>query len=608
MGKSAVLFAGAGAALVGLLIACGAPQEELTPDQIAFQKRQKDNALLAQTVRNPRTGEYAKGKPGGTWTDAITQDPKTFNPVLSKDAETNSVIGPLTDALLDYDRLTRTWKPLAAESYEVKTDPVQGTMDVYFTLRDDLYWTTLDDPAKIVKVTADDAVFWYNEITGDPAMQDSGYAQQFTEMPNGTQARITIQKISDRRFVFHYPRTNAFPELSCNMSFGPKYIFEPAKKAKGAQGVLELWSVATNPKTIPGYGPYLIESYRPGIEVVLTRNPNYWRKDAWGQPLPYIEKLVYKFIPNQDTEKLKFLAGELDNYTLRPEDLDELVKKQKDYTVYAAGSVLSASFISWNQNPRNLDKKYLHWFTSQEFRQAMSCYFPRDRVIRQVYRGLGTPALGFFPKANPFYDPEVGQKFGYDPAKGLSLLTGLGYKKDAQGILKDDQGNPVEFDLMVLNTTNLTTDIGSIYADELKQAGIKLNLRQVDFSKLVESLSKTYDWQAVLIGLSGSSLFPTEGSNVWKSRGDLHLWNPHQSKPATPWEARIDHLYSEGESTQDKKAAQKIWTEFQQTILDQLPVMYTIHPDSFVAYRNKWGNVFPDTEAPGDSLYFFQKD
>ena len=88
------------------------------------------------------------------------------------------------------------------------------------------------------------------------------------------------------------------PELSSNMDFGPRYIFEPVKKAKGDEGVLDLWSVDTDPKTIPSVGPYYIESYRPGVSVTLVKNPNYWRKDDYVQPIPYIQKEIVRIVPN----------------------------------------------------------------------------------------------------------------------------------------------------------------------------------------------------------------------------------------------------------------------------------------------------------------------
>jgi peptide/nickel transport system substrate-binding protein len=73
------------------------------------------------------------------------------------------------------------------------------------------------------------------------------------------------------------------------------------------------------------------------------------------------------------------------------------------------------------------------------------------------------------------------------------------------------------------------------------------------------------------------------------------MWNPLQREPATEWEARVDYLYNEGSYTVDENNAAEIWNEYQEIILEQLPVIYQVHSLSFSGVRNKWDNVFYDT-------------
>ncbi|HET6488063.1 MAG TPA: ABC transporter substrate-binding protein [Spirochaetia bacterium] len=589
------------------LAACGPRVAQLTPDQVAFQKKVEQNALLAKTVNRPgSTAPYPKGAHGGTWQSDLNDDPKSFNMLHSQDTETDAVVGVLADYLLDYDAYKRQWKPNVA-SYEVKVNDQAQTMDVTFTLRDDLYWTTLADPSKKVKVTSDDVVYWYNDIVGDQALQQSGYSGQFLQMPDGGKKHIDMEKIDDRRFVMHYPRIVAMPELSSNMNFGPRYIFEPVKKAKGVEGLLNLWSIDTDPKTIPSMGQYYIQSYRPGVGVTLVRNPNYWKKDDYGQQLPYIDTIEMKIVPNRDTEKLKFLANELDSYSLRPEDLSDMVAKDpRNYSVYYAGPSLGAAFISWNQNPKNLAPKYLKWFSNTTFRQAMSCFLNRDRIVTEVYRGLADPDLSFFAKPNPFYDPAIAEQYTYNPARGKELLAEIGIKPNANGLMQDSEGNVVTYDLEVTVENNVAVDIANIFADELKKVGITLNVKPLQFQKIVQTLMQTYDWQCVMISV-GSNYFPIQGDNVWLSSGNLHLWNPLEAKPATAWESQIDDLYWKGYSTRDNAEAKKIWDQYQRIILDQLPVMYLTYPDVFSAYRDRWANLRVDALSAPDMNYVYLK-
>jgi peptide/nickel transport system substrate-binding protein len=597
---------GACAALLVFLLGCGRAVPQKTPEQIAFLQKQEQNSVLAKAVYAPgSTAPYPKGRAGGTWLTAINDDPKSFNPLHAQDAETTSIVGVLSDFLLDYDAYARQWKPAVA-SYKVSVDEKASTMDVTFTLRGDLFWTSQADPKLKEPVTSDDVVFWYNEIVGDPALQQSAYAGQYLQMPDGTKKHIDIEKIDEKTFVLHYPRIVAMPELSSNMDFGPRYIFQPVKKAKGTEGVLDLWAIDTDPRTIPSMGGYFIQSYAPGVQVAQAKNPAYWRKDSYGQSIPYLGRVENRIVPNKETEKLKFLAGELDSYVMRPEDLDEMLNKTpRDYTVYYSGPDIAAGFIAWNQNPKNLAPKYLKWFSNTAFRQAMSCFFNRDRVISEVYRGLAEPALSFFPKPNPFYDPSIKEQFTYDPARGKELLAGIGITPNAKGLMQDRDGNLVAFDIEVPVERNLSIDIASIYADELKKVGITLTVRPIQFQKIVESLMQTYSWQAVMISV-GSNYFPIQGDNVWLSSGNLHLWNPLQPKPATAWEAEIDSLYWQGFSERDPVKAKAIWDRYQRLILDQLPVMYMVYPDVFTAVRGGFGNVRVDTIQAPDMNYVYQ--
>jgi peptide/nickel transport system substrate-binding protein len=123
--------------------------------------------------------------------------------------------------------------------------------------------------------------------------------------------------------------------------------------------------------------------------------------------------------------------------------------------------------------------------------------------------------------------------------------------------------------------------------DEAAKIGIKITIRPTDFQRIVEQLSATYDWSSVIIGL-GANFFPTQGSNVWPSSGNLHLWHPLQKEPETEWEARIDSLYNEGRFTLDREKAKAIWDEYQKILLEQCPVIYLVRQRSFFALQNRW--------------------
>jgi peptide/nickel transport system substrate-binding protein len=481
----------------------------------------------------------------------------------------------------------REWTGRCATG-EVVVDEAAGTLDVIYTLRENLYWSFYENARPPVPVTSDDVIFWYDEIQGDREFQSSSYNSQFVTMEDGGQERIAIRKIDDKRFAFRFPRITSDPFLATNMEFGPAFIYREAKEKGGTEGVLDLFNVSTDPKTIPSMGKWFLTEYIPGQRLVYKRNPDYWKKDSAGQSIPYPEENIVQILPDQNTQFLVFKEGGLEAYRSRPEDLNELIEKQDSgYTVFNAEGGLGAMLWSFNQNPKNKDAPYYQWFTQKEFRQAMSCLLNRDRIISQVYRGLAEPKLDFFPPPNPYYNPDITLQYLYDTGRAVELLQSIGIKRDWRGIMRDGKGRRIEFDLSIPSDVTVTADTASIIRDEMEKLGITVNIRAVDFQKLVEQLTATYDWQSLIIAL-GSNFFPIQGSNVWPSDGNLHLWYPLQEKPATEWEARIDYLYNEGMYTIDKEKARVIWDEYQRILLEQCPVIYLLRPRSFYALLNRW--------------------
>jgi peptide/nickel transport system substrate-binding protein len=571
-----------------LLFSCGGG-EELSLEEIEARGSEGLDEILAKTASKPWRGEeFAPGVLGGIWNSSVTNEPKSFNLLVAeRDSETVLIVGRMHDYLMDYDVVRREWKGRCAEP-ELVVDEEAGTLEVVYTLRDDLYWSFYEDARPRVPVTSDDVVFWYDEIQGDERFQSSSYNSHFITMEDGGEAHIDIRKIDEKRFAFHFPRLDADPYLATNMNFGPAFIYREAKLSGGVQGVLDLFNVAADPKTIPSMGEWFLTEYVPGQRLVYRRNPDFWKKDAAGVGIPYPDENIVQILPDKNTEFLVFKEGRLEGYASRPEDLNELIENQHaGYTVFNADGSLGAGLWSFNQNPKNKDAPQYAWFTQKEFRQAMSCLLNRDRIAAQVYRGLAEPKLDFFPSPNPYYNEDIKLEYLYNPDRAAELLESIGIRRDWRGVMRDAEKRRIEFDLSIPSDAAVTADTASIIRDEMEKVGIRVNIRTVDFQKLVEQLSSSYDWQSVMISL-GANFFPTQGSNVWPSTGNLHLWHPLQESPATGWEERIDYLYNEGKYTINRERAGKIWDEYQRILLEQCPVIYLMRPRSFFALRNRW--------------------
>ena len=239
----------------------------------------------------------------------------------------------------------------------------------------------------------------------------------------------------------------------------------------------------------------------------------------------------------------------------------------------------------------------------------MSCLLNRDRIISQVYRGLAEPKLALFPEPNPYYNADISQQYLYDVKRAEKLLAAIGIRRDRKGVMRDAKNRAVEFDLTIRSENTIMNDIASIIRDDLDKMGIKLNIRILDFQKQVELLFNTFDWDSVLMALSGANIFPSQGSNVWPSSGNLHMWYPNQEKPATEWEARLDYLYNEGCYTIDREKAQAIWDEFQRILLEECPIIHLLRPRSFFALQNRWDftNFYYDNLNGAETSFLFMK-
>lgn len=566
------------------------------------------------------------GKQGGYWNMRIASDPMTFNTLTARDGDSRMAIDWLSSSTVTYDVFTKKWEA-GLVSYTIENDLKQDRQTIICTINDNALWY-LPDSGKTVPITSEDIAFWFNEIEGDIALQHPGYAGHFVQMEDSSTAQITIEVLSQKQYQFNFPRIASDPILEIANDFGPHFIFAPVKKeayqksykkaltdlskknlsqqeieqqakeiasSAAAAAVNNLFSINSDPKKIPTCGPFYIDSYQPGIKITLKRNPYYYLKDKEGNPLPYIDGLIYHIIRDDESAILEFLNGTIDTVGIPHEKLERLLEEQKrlDFSIYFGGAALASSFICMNQNPVAMPQNSFKWFSQKEFRQAISCLINRDEIISQIYLGLAAPNNDFFNKANSMYNPAVQMQYGYDPNRAMELLHKIGMRQNQKGQLVDKQGEVVSFNFSYASDSDTSEKIASIIAHNISKAGIDVKLKPTDFQKIVNSLIKTYDWEMVNVSLGGN-YWPTGGSNVWQSSGNFHLWRPNQETPATPWEAKVDELYNKGRFASDEKSAFKFWNEYQELILEQIPLIYLPYPYSFRAFNNRWENITYD--------------
>jgi len=214
----------------------------------------------------------------------------------------------------------------------------------------------------------------------------------------------------------------------------------------------------------------------------------------------------------------------------------------------------------------------------------------RQAIIDQVYAGQAIAEYGPESPADKFFfDPRVMQ-YPYDLDKAAATLAEAGFKKGADGLLRDADGHPVEFIISTNADNQDRVAIGNIIRQDLEKLGMHVTLAPEAFNTLVNKLVESYKWEAMVMGLTGG-IEPHNGQNVWKSSGSLHMWNPKEAAPATPWEAEVDRYFNLAATTVDQTRRKAYYDKYQEIIAEQVPVVYTAIPNAYVAVRNKFGNI-----------------
>lgn len=150
----------------------------------------------------------------------------------------------------------------------------------------------------------------------------------------------------------------------------------------------------------------------------------------------------------------------------------------------------------------------------------------------------------------------------------------------------------MSFSLATNEDNEVRQAIGLVFVDNMKQLGIDVRLQPLDFNTFVAKVMNSFDYEAGLLGLTGS-WDPHGGWSVYHSSGRLHMWYPAQEAPATPWEARIDELMESQLRTLDPEERRGYFFEVQEILAREQPMIYTVTVNSYEGLQERWRNLDP---------------
>jgi peptide/nickel transport system substrate-binding protein len=333
--------------------------------------------------------------------------------------------------------------------------------------------------------------------------------------------------------------------------------------------------------------------------MTFTRNPHYWRRDASGGQLPYLDRLVVELVKAQDAEMMRLQAGSIDLMTqadVRPGDIASLrrLRDQGSLQLVEPGVGVDPNMLWFNLTPAATAKnqKARAYLTRAEFRQAISYAVDREAIANTLYLGAAVPVYGPVTPGNRTWYSDAAPKYPYDLNRARALLAGIGLAdRNGDGMLDDGAGRPVRFSI-ISQAGHLRAQTATMIQEHLKRAGVAVDVVELDPPAIFGRYAAG-DYDTIYFGLQASSLDPAMNMDFWLSAGGNHVWNPDQKAPATPWEKQIDDLMQRQAAESSLAERQKLFAEVQRIVGENLPAIYFVTPKVTVAMTRRVGGAEP---------------
>jgi peptide/nickel transport system substrate-binding protein len=482
--------------------------------------------------------------------------------------------------LIHINRETQKTEPALAKAWNVSPDGLHWTLE----LRRGIEFSD-GHP-----FTADDVVFTFQVIYDERSQSP----QRDLLLLNGKP--IGVRKIDAFHLAFDLPEARAVADrLFDGIYILPRHLLEPAWKAGK---FADAWTLATPPAGIAGLGPFRLKSYTAGQQIVLERNPHYWKQDSAGYVLPYLDTVHFLPVGSEDNQVLRFQAGDTDIISrVGPRNFAVLEKDQaqRDYRMQDLGASLENTFLVFNLGDSGGDREIAarqSFLRRKAFRQAVSAAIDRASLVKLVYGGRANPLAGLVAPGNrAWIDTSLTPPVrSLDRARQLLTADGFRWKN---GTLLDPGGQTVEFSLLLSNTNAERKQMAALIQDDLKPLGIRVNITPVDSPSLGSMVQKTRRFEAALMAFATADADPNPDLAVYLSDGGNHLWNPSQTKPATPWEAEIDGLMRRQQVTLKYSERRQLFDRVQQIMADNLPMIALVSPNILVGAKKGLRNFRP---------------
>lgn len=435
------------------LAACGG-DEAKEPAEKPAETEKEEGAAEEQ-----KEEETKAPQPGGNLIVGSIGEPTTFNPYWSQDSASSDVIGLVFDSLLGANDKAEPI-PAMAEKYETSEDGLTWT----FFLKKGLVWSDG------TPITAHDVVFSLDipRQEGYDGPRASSFAPIETlEAVDDHTVKIVLNK-KEAKFVW----------TAGGYGILPKHIL-------GEVPVAELGGHEFFKGPTVTSGPFKFSEWKAGEHLTFVRN------DSYHEGAPFLEKVIYKIVPDQNALLAQLQAGDIDYMGVPAADYNTV--KDWDHIKIQSGLDLSYSYFGYNlRNPL---------FQDEKVRYALGMAIDREAIVASVMDGQGEVAhVPTSPLSWSYNDGRV-TKLEYNPEEAKKLLAEAGWTDtDGDGIL-DKDGVKFAFEVKTNQGNKVREDIAVVIQQQLKEIGVEVTPNIMEWSAFIQDVTKpNFKFDTVILG------------------------------------------------------------------------------------------------------------
>ncbi|HEY8831166.1 MAG TPA: peptide ABC transporter substrate-binding protein [Gemmatimonadaceae bacterium] len=496
----------------------------------------------------------ARASAGGTLTIASGGDPDVLIPSLVSTTQAAEI----TDMI--YDRLAEIG------------DSLNIVNDAGFTPRLADHWTWSRDSLSIA-FHIDPRAKWHD---GQPVRSsDVRFTLQSTrDSTLGTTVAALITNIDSVStpdsatavFWFHQRTPQQFYDATYQLPIMPEHIWKGIAPSA--------WRASDAAKHPVGSGRFRFSRWTPRTSVELVADTANYRG------APRVSRVVWSVAPDFNANLTRFLAGETDFFeALRPENIPEVAKHPELRVKLYRG--LSYQFAQFNlRDPANHSRPH-PIFGNRELRRALTMATDRATIVRSAFDTLGVPALGPTVRAYPTTDVNLAQ-IPFDLSRARQILDSLGWRAAQNDGVRTRNGRPLEFTLSVPSSSKIRVRQAVLIQEQLRQAGVKVDVEQLDFPVLVEKERKrTFD---AAIGQWNTQPSPGAVRGSWGTASSRASSGSNYGSYESPvFDAYVDSALA----SFDPAVRKSYFTKAYETIIQDAPAIWLAELTPAVGYNSR---------------------